>query len=132
MTLSDHVRTLGRGPGRSRSLTRDEARDAMRLMLSGQAAPEAVGALLMLLRMKGETADEIAGLAEAATAAAPALPPVDLDWPSYAAGRTRGAPPRCASGAALLRHHVGVPSHRRQRTAARKDEPAAGGSFSIR
>ena len=28
MTLSDHVRTLGRGPGRSRSLTRDEARDA--------------------------------------------------------------------------------------------------------
>ena len=56
----------------------------------GQAAPEAVGALLMLLRMKGETADEIAGLAEAATAAAPALPPVDLDWPSYAAGRTRG------------------------------------------
>ncbi|MDM8167558.1 glycosyl transferase family protein [Roseovarius sp.] len=92
MTLSDHVRTLGRGPGRSRSLTRDEARDAMRLMLSGQAAPEAVGALLMLLRMKGETADEIAGLAEAATAAAPALPPVDLDWPSYAAGRTRGQP----------------------------------------
>lgn len=34
----------------------------MRLMLDG-AAPEAVGALLMLLRMKGETSDEIAGLA---------------------------------------------------------------------
>ena len=45
-------------------------------MLSGRAAPEAIGALLMLLRMKGETADEIAGLARAAQAAMPA---VDLD-----------------------------------------------------
>lgn len=92
MSLADHVRTLGRGPGRSRSLTRDEAREAMQIMLSGGAAPEAVGALLMLLRMKGETADEIAGFSEAAALTAPALPPVDLDWPSYAAGRTRGQP----------------------------------------
>ena len=65
MTLAEHVRTLGRGPGRSRSLTQDEAADAMRLMLQGDAAPEAVGALLMLLRMKGETAEEIAGFARA-------------------------------------------------------------------
>ena len=92
MSLADHVRMLGRGPGRSRSLTQDEAADAMTLMLSDDAAPEAVGALLMLLRMKGETAEEIAGFAEAARRAAPALPAVDLDWPSYAAGRTRGAP----------------------------------------
>ena len=92
MSLASHVRTVGRGPGRSRSLTQDEARDAMRIMLSGHAAPEAIGALLMLLRMKGETAEEIAGFAEAAAAATPELPHVDLDWPSYAAGRTRGQP----------------------------------------
>ncbi len=92
MTLSDHVRTLGRGPGRSRSLTQDEAHDAMRLMLQDGSAPEAIGALLMLLRMKGETAAEIAGFAKAAQEAMPSMPPVDLDWPSYAAGRTRGAP----------------------------------------
>lgn len=92
MTLADHVRTLGRGPGRSRSLTRDEAQDAMTCMLQDDAAPEAIGALLMLLRMKGETAEEIAGLAAAAQAHVPDLPEVDLDWPSYAAGRTRGAP----------------------------------------
>ena len=92
MSLAEHVRTLGRGPGRSRNLTRDEAADAMRMMLSGDAAPEAVGALLMLMRMKGETAAEIAGLADAATGATGALPHVDLDWPSYAAGRTRGQP----------------------------------------
>ncbi|MEL7125962.1 MAG: glycosyl transferase family protein [Pseudomonadota bacterium] len=92
MTLADHVRTLGRGPGRSRSLTQDEAFDAMTHMLRDDAAPQAVGALLMLLRMKGETAEEIAGFAAAAQAGMPTLPAVELDWPSYAAGRTRGAP----------------------------------------
>ncbi len=92
MSLADHVRTLGRGPGRARSLTRDEARDAMICMLSDEASPEAVGALLMLLRMKGETAEEIAGFSEAAQASLPDIGGVDLDWPSYAAGRTRGLP----------------------------------------
>ncbi|MEJ6388813.1 glycosyl transferase family protein [Gymnodinialimonas ulvae] len=92
MSLAPHVATLGRGPGRSRSLSRDEAADAMAGMLSGDAAPEAIGAVLMLLRMKGETADEIAGFAQAAQAAVPDLPRADLDWPSYAAGRTRGLP----------------------------------------
>ena len=91
MSLSDHVATLGRGPGRSRSLTEDEAADAMRLML-GDAAPEATGALLMLLRMKGESAEEIAGFARAAQEGLPAMPQADLDWPCYAAGRTRGMP----------------------------------------
>lgn len=92
MSLAEHVRILGRGPGRSRSLTRDEAADAMRLMLSCDAAPEAIGALLMLLRMKGETADEIAGFSGAAQRTLTGMPEADLDWPSYAAGRTRGAP----------------------------------------
>lgn len=103
MTVADHVRTLGRGPGRSRSLTRAEAEDAMRLMLSGDAAPEAVGALLMLLRMKGEVADEIAGFAAAAQAIMPPVGPVDLDWPCYAAGRTRGAPLFLLSAQAVAR-----------------------------
>ena len=92
MSLAPFVQILGRGPGRSRSLTMDEATAAMEIMLDPDAAPEAVGALLMLLRMKGETADEIAGLAKAAQATMPEMPEADLDWPSYAAGRTRGAP----------------------------------------
>lgn len=92
MSLSEYVRILGRGPGRSRALTQDEAQGAMIQMLSGHAAPEAMGALLMLLRMKGETAAEIAGFSAAAQAVLPEIGGVDLDWPSYAAGRTRGAP----------------------------------------
>ncbi len=92
MSLATHVQTLGRGPGRSRSLNQSEAREAMEIMLSGAAAPEAIGALLMLLRMKGETSEEIAGLAAGAARRIPELGRVDLDWPSYAAGRSRGLP----------------------------------------
>lgn len=94
MSLSDHVRTLGRGPGRSRSFTQEEAFDAMTAMLTGDAAPEAVGALLMLMRMKGEIPTEIAGFAAAARVALPDLPPVDPDWPTYAAGRPGSCCPR--------------------------------------
>ena len=94
LTLAPFVQILGRGPGRARSLTMAEAQTAMGITLSGDAAPEAVGAMLMLLRMKGETADEIAGFVTAARASLPdwAGPKPALDWPSYAAGRTRGLP----------------------------------------
>lgn len=90
--LAEYVRILGRGPGRARSLIYDEAFAAMQIMLQEAPAPEAIGALLMLMRMKGEIADEIAGFAAAAQAALPDMPQADLDWPCYAAGRTRGAP----------------------------------------
>jgi len=90
------VRILGRGPGRSRSLTRDEARMALGMVLRGEATREQIGALLMLLRYRGEATEEMVGLIEGACAHAN-LPwrfttPVQLDWPSYADGRTRGLP----------------------------------------
>src|ERR687893_915108 len=78
-----YVRTLGRGPGRSRALTREEAREALRMVLRGEADPHQVGAFLMLLRYRGEDPAEVAGLVEAARAAIGAGPapglPVDLD-----------------------------------------------------
>lgn len=91
--LAPYVAILGRGPGRSRSLTLEEAHAALSIALSGEAEPEAVGALLMLMRMKGETAEEIAGFVRAARSFIPLIDvKPDLDWPSYAAGRTRGHP----------------------------------------
>lgn len=92
MSLAPFIHAMGRGPGRARNLTRDEAEYAMSLILRDQADPHAIGALLMLMRYRGETPDEIAGFARAVRATLPALPAVDLDWPSYAAGRTRGLP----------------------------------------
>ena len=94
MSLAPYIRHLGRGPGRARNLTRDEAREAMTLIASGQAEPEGIGAFLMLLRYRGETPPEIAGFTEAFR---PTLANwhgigAAIDWPSYAAGRSRGAP----------------------------------------
>ena len=42
-----------------------EAREVMREIMQGQASPAQIGAFLTALRMKGETADEIAGCAQA-------------------------------------------------------------------
>lgn len=93
MTLAPYVRIVAQGKGRARSLTLDEADAAMSIILSGEAAPEAVGALLMVLRLRGETDAEIAGFTRALRHCSKnTLPSADLDWPCYAAGRTRGAP----------------------------------------
>jgi anthranilate phosphoribosyltransferase len=51
-----------------RSLTRAEAREVMGVVMSGEATPAQIGGLLVGLRAKGETADEIAGFAEAMAA----------------------------------------------------------------
>ncbi len=46
-------------------LTRDEARGVMNSIMSGEATQAQIGGFLVALRLKGETADEIAGCAEA-------------------------------------------------------------------
>jgi anthranilate phosphoribosyltransferase len=48
-----------------RDLGRDEAREVMGEIMAGEATPAQIGGLLVALRAKGETADEIAGCAEA-------------------------------------------------------------------
>ena len=47
------------------SLSRDDARSVMNDVMEGEATPAQIGALLVALRMKGETSEEIAGCAEA-------------------------------------------------------------------
>lgn len=94
MSLAPFVHAMGRGPSKGRNLTRDEAHAAMDSILSGEAAPEAVGALLMLMRYRGETAEEVAGFVSAMRERVEGWQGMDtdLDWPSYAAGRSRGLP----------------------------------------
>lgn len=48
-----------------RGLTRAEAREAFAVIMAGEATPVQIGALLIALRMRGESAEEIAGAAEA-------------------------------------------------------------------
>lgn len=108
--FAPYIRALGKGRNGSRALSESEAHDAMRMILSGEAQPIQIGALLMLMRVKEETPAEVAGFVRAAQEAIslPAeLPPVRLDWSSYA-GKRRQLPWFVLS--ALLLAANGVPS----------------------
>jgi anthranilate phosphoribosyltransferase len=56
-------------------LGRDEARDVMSTVMSGECTPAQIAGFVVALRAKGETADEIAGCAEAMRAHALAVRP---------------------------------------------------------
>ena len=82
-----YVRILGKGKSGSRALSQDEARHAFGMMLRGEAEPLQQGAFLMLLRVKEETGEELAGFVQACRDTMLAPPDdlqADLDWSSYA------------------------------------------------
>jgi anthranilate phosphoribosyltransferase len=88
------IRILGKGPRGARSLTRDEAYAAMNMICNYDVEPEQISAFMMLMRVKEETPEEVAGFTEAlrASIALPqTLPEVSIDWSSYA-GKRRQLP----------------------------------------
>lgn len=92
--FAQYVRILGKGKSGSRNLTREEAREAMRMILADQVEPVQLGALLMLMRHQEESGEELAGFVDAARdlmQLPEQLAPADLDWSSYA-GKARRIP----------------------------------------
>lgn len=91
--FAEIIRILGKGKKGTRSLTEDEACRAMTMILNEQVLPEQLGAFLMLMRVKEESAEELAGFVRAVRAGLKPLdgPRVDLDWSSYA-GKRRHLP----------------------------------------
>jgi anthranilate phosphoribosyltransferase len=91
------------------SLDRDEAAAAMRVVMSGEATPAQVGGLLMGLRTKGETVEEIEGLADTmlgfANPVAPPVPVVD----TCGTGGDRSGTFNISTVAALVVAGAGVP-----------------------
>jgi anthranilate phosphoribosyltransferase len=61
--MSDLKAIIGKAAN-GQSLTRSEAREAFTIMMSGEATPSQIGGLLMALRVRGETVDEITGAVE--------------------------------------------------------------------
>jgi anthranilate phosphoribosyltransferase len=106
------IRTLGRGRTGSRSLTEDEARAAMAMILDRRVEPAQLGAFLMLLRYREETPEEIAGFVRAVRdrLAPPAEAAADLDWSSYA-GKRRQLPWYILSALLLAQNGVRVFMH---------------------
>jgi anthranilate phosphoribosyltransferase len=68
------VDALHRLAHRNESLSREDARDLMTEVLAGKCTDAQIAAVLIALRMKGETVEEIVGFAEAIRAAAAPLP----------------------------------------------------------
>lgn len=92
--FAQYVRILGKGRHGSRDFTEEEAQTVMSMIMAGDVTPEQLGAVLMLMRVKEETAAEVAGfvrgIREHLALPAP-LPVVDVDWSSYA-GKRRHLP----------------------------------------
>lgn len=90
--FSKFVAILGRGKTKQRHLTLGESVEAMEMILRDEVLPEQIGAFLMLLRLKEEAPEEIAGFAMGArrTLCLPGdIPHVDIDWSSYAGKRVQ-------------------------------------------
>ncbi|MFI3222328.1 MAG: glycosyl transferase family protein [Methylococcaceae bacterium] len=111
--FAEFIGILGKGKKGSRPLTQDEAYRAMSIILAGQVLPVQLGAFLMLMRIKEETPEELAGFVLAARAACDlsadkAL--VDLDWSSYA-GKRRHLPWFLLAALLLADHGIKVFMH---------------------
>src|SRR5579863_2249232 len=65
---------LHRIANHGQSLTRAESREVMAEVLTGKCTDAQIAGLLVALRIKGETVEEIVGFAEAIRAAAALLP----------------------------------------------------------
>ena len=92
--FANYIRILGKGKKGARSLTQEEAYEAMKQIYCYDVEPEQLGAFLMLMRVKEETAEEVAGFVKAIKESI-ALPDdsvgVAIDWSSYA-GKRRQLP----------------------------------------
>jgi anthranilate phosphoribosyltransferase len=63
--MSEVVRAALSAVVEGETLSLEQARDAMGAVMDGEATPAQLGALLIALRMRGETVDELAGFATA-------------------------------------------------------------------
>lgn len=68
------IREIGRGVKGARSMSREDARSLYGAMLDGRVSDLELGGILLAMRIKGESVDEIAGFMDAAEASFAPLP----------------------------------------------------------
>ncbi|NEX60872.1 DNA-binding protein YbiB [Noviherbaspirillum galbum] len=86
------IKEIGRGRKGARSMSRDDARQLYAAMLEGRVSDLEMGAIVLAMRIKGESVEEIAGFLDAAEAAidkltSPPGPYAPVIIPSYNGSR---------------------------------------------
>lgn len=105
------IKEIGRGKNGARGMTRDDAQLLYGAMLAGRVSDLELGGILLSMRIKGESVDEIAGFLDAAEASfapltAPAGPYAPVVIPSYNGARKMA---NLTALLALLLARAGVP-----------------------
>ncbi len=106
-------------------LSRDEAREVMNEIMRGEATPGQIGGFLVALRLKGETADEIAGCAEAMREHVLPVRPDRTDLVDTAGTGGDGGKTFNISTAAALRRSASSSSSRRSASRGRSTSSAS-------
>jgi anthranilate phosphoribosyltransferase len=106
------IKEIGRGKDGARSLSRQDAFDLYSAMLDGRVSDLEMGGILLAMRIKGESIDEIAGFLDAAVSAVvPMQAPIDSEFapiviPSYNGARKK---PNLTPLLAMLLAQAGAP-----------------------
>lgn len=109
--FAQFIRIIGKGKNGARSLSYEEAYQAFSMILKNEVLNVQLGAFLMLLRVKEESVDELAGFVQATRDQLnfKALD-VDLDWSSYA-GKRKHYPWFILAALTLAKHGYNIVMH---------------------
>ncbi|MBD2156202.1 anthranilate phosphoribosyltransferase family protein [Leptolyngbya sp. FACHB-16] len=96
-TFREFLKKVGSGPHTGKDLTRAEAAEATRLMLTQEATPAQIGAFMIAHRIKRPTSEELAGTLDAYEQLGPHLEAITASYPAVVMGipydgRSRTAP----------------------------------------
>ncbi|MDP2369529.1 DNA-binding protein YbiB [Rhodoferax sp.] len=121
MSIAHYIKEIGRGKDGARSLSREQAADLLGQVLDGGVTDLEIGAFCLAMRIKGETAQEMAGFLDATHARMDRLPSSEkplVVLPSYnGARKLPGLTPLLAlllarEGLPVLIHGVATESNR--------------------
>ncbi len=90
MAIGNYIKEIGRGKDGARALNREQAADLLGQVLDGTVTDLEVGAFCLAMRIKGETASEMAGFLDAVRSRMALLPASELPVvviPSYNGAR---------------------------------------------
>lgn len=90
MSISQYLKSIGRGKEGARPISREQAQDLMGQLLDGQLSDLEIGAFCLAMRIKGETPEEMAGFLDAIQPRLAPLPSASVPTvvvPSYNGAR---------------------------------------------